>query len=217
MKHQILVVDDHPVMRWGYMALINQEPDLEVCGEAGNAEDALVLIDELKPSLALVDVSLDGMNGIELTKHALSKRQDLPILVVSMHDESLYGQRALRAGARGYLMKRDARRQVVEAIRKILGGAFYISEALSTQILSQYQGRASGGLGSALEVLSDRELEVFELVGRGRSTRQIAEALHISPKTVESHRNRLKEKLAIETMPELMRRAIQWVEIESVS
>ncbi len=216
MKQRILVVDDHPVMRWGYMALINEEPDLEVCGEAGDAEEALGMLADLHPDLALVDVSLKGMNGIELTKHIVTEHPGIPVLVVSMHDEALYGERSLRAGARGYLMKRDARTRVLEAIRRVLSGGFYVSQELSTQILAQFHGRPGHRGTSAVEVLSDRELEVFELVGRGKSTRAIAELLHISPKTVESHRNRIKDKLAVGSMPELMRKAVQWVEFESV-
>lgn len=216
MKRRILVVDDHPVMRWGYIALINEEPDLEVCGEAGDAEEALRMMEDVEPDLALVDVSLEGMNGIELTKHIVAEHPGTLVLVVSMHDESLYGERSLRAGARGYLMKRDARTRVVDAIRRVLSGGFYVSEELSTQILTQFHGRPGHRGTSTVETLSDRELEVFELVGRGRSTRDIAELLHISPKTVESHRNRIKDKLAVDSMPELMRKAVQWVEFESV-
>lgn len=217
MKKKILVVDDHPVMRWGYMALINEQSDMMVSEEAADADEALQSIERDKPDLALVDVSLDGMNGIELTKHIVAQYDDVPVLVVSMHDELLYGERALRAGARGYLMKKNARKEVVDAVRRVLDGAFYVSESLSERILNQFQGRRASGYGNTVETLSDRELEVFEHVGRGLSTRQIAEALHISPKTVESHRNRIKEKLSVETMPELLRRAVQWVEIESVA
>jgi len=216
MKRKIFVVDDHSVMRWGYIALINQEPDLLVCGEAATALEALEKIPEAKPDLVIVDISLEGMNGIELTKHLQSRYPELPVLIVSMHDESLYGERALRAGARGYIMKREARTKIVEAIRRVLSGVFYLSDGMSTKILLQYQGRRFEEEASTIERLSDRELEVFELFGRGLSTREIAEALLISPKTVESHRNRIKDKLAVESTTELLQHAVQWVQQESI-
>jgi DNA-binding NarL/FixJ family response regulator len=216
MQRKIFVVDDHSVMRWGYIALINQEQDLHVCGEAGTALEALELIPEADPDLAIVDISLEGMNGIELTKHLQTQYPDLPVLIVSMHDESLYGERALRAGARGYIMKKEARTKIVEAIRRILGGSFYLSEEMSTKILLQYQGRRFDEERSSIERLSDRELEVFELLGRGYATREIAEALLISPKTVESHKNRIKVKLAVETAAQLVQHAVQWVQTQHI-
>lgn len=215
MKRKVFVVDDHSVMRWGYIALINQEPDLTVSGEAETALEALEKIAREMPDLVLVDISLDGMNGLELTKHLQALYPELPILIVSMHDETLYGERALRAGARGYVMKREARTTIVDAIRRVLNGSFYLSDMMSTKILLQYQGRRFEEERSSVERLSDRELDVFELFGRGYSTRQIAEALLISPKTVESHRNRIKDKLAIESTPELLQRAVLWVQNES--
>jgi DNA-binding NarL/FixJ family response regulator len=216
MQRKIFVVDDHSVMRWGYIALINQEQDLHVCGEAGTALEALELIPEADPDLAIVDISLEGMNGIELTKHLQTQYPDLPVLIVSMHDESLYGERALRAGARGYIMKKEARTKIVEAIRRILGGSFYLSAEMSTKILLQYQGRRFDEERSSIERLSDRELEVFELLGRGYATREIAEALLISPKTVESHKNRIKVKLAVETAAQLVQHAVQWVQTQHI-
>lgn len=216
MKRKIFVVDDHSVMRWGYIALINQEPDLEVCGEAGTALEALDQIPELEPDLVIVDISLEGMNGIELTKHLQTQEPELPVLVVSMHDESLYGERALRAGARGYIMKKEARTKIVEAIRRVLNGVFYMSDAMSTKILLQYQGHKFEEEASSVDWLSDRELEVFELFGRGYSAREIAEALLISPKTVESHRNRIKEKLAVSSTTELLQHAVQWVQNQGI-
>jgi DNA-binding NarL/FixJ family response regulator len=216
MKRKIFVVDDHPVMRWGYISLINMEQDLEVCGEAGSAPEALEKIASLPPDLVVADISLDGMNGIDLTKHLQARFPELPVLIVSMHDESLYGERALRAGARGYIMKKEARTKIIEAIRRILHGAFYLSDQMSTKILLQYQGKHLDETHSSIEQLSDREMEVFELFGRGYATREIAEALMISPKTVESHRNRIKEKLAIDTTAELLQRAVQWAQSENV-
>lgn len=214
MKSKIFVVDDHAVMRWGYIALINQELDLEVCGEAGSALEALEKIPEADPDLAIVDISLEGMNGIELTKRLQAQEPELPILIISMHDESLYGERALRAGAKGYIMKKEVRSTVVEAIRRVLSGGFYLTEQMSTKILLQYRGHHVDETRPSIERLSDRELEVFELFGRGLATREIAEALLISPKTVESHRSRIKNKLAVESTSELLQRAVQWVQSE---
>lgn len=214
MKRTVFVVDDHPVIRWGYISLINQEPDLEVCGEADTAFEALDKIPEASPDLAIVDISLAGMNGIELTKQLRVLHPDLPVLIVSMHDEVLYGDRALRAGARGYIMKREVRTKIVEAIRRLLSGGTYLSDQMSTRLLNQYQGGRFDER-SPIERLSDRELEVFELYGRGYSTREIAEALFISRKTVESHRNRIKDKLGLESTSQFLQRAVQWVQSQS--
>ena len=215
MKRKIFVVDDHPVMRMGYHFLLDQEADLEVCGEAGTALEALEKISQAHPDLVIVDISLGGMSGIELIKHLQAQFPDLPTLVVSAHDESLFGERAILAGARGYIMKREVDTSVVEAIGRILRGGFYLSDEMSTKILLQY--RKIGHLSPeeavpSIQQLSDRELEVFELMGQGYTTRAIAEALMISPKTVESHRGRIKDKLAIETTTELLQRATLWVE-----
>lgn len=216
-KRKIFVVDDHSVMRWGYIALLNQESDLEVCGEAGTALEALEKVDDARPDLTIVDISLDGMSGIELTKHLQTQYPEMPILIVSMHEESLYGERALRAGAKGYIMKKEARVKIVDAIRHLLRGSFYLSDEMSTKILLQYQGRKMDEEASSIDRLSDRELEVFELFGRGYSTREIAEALLISPKTVDSHRTRIKTKLALESTPELLQRAVHWVQMENIT
>ena len=211
MKRTVFVVDDHPVVRWGYISLINLEPDLEVCGEADTAFEALDKIPEANPDLAIVDISLEGMNGIELTKQLQALHPDLPVLIVSMHDEVLYGDRALRAGARGYIMKREVRTKIVKAIRRLLRGGTYLSDQMSARLLNQYQGGRFDER-SPLERLSDRELEVFELYGRGYSTREIAEALFISRKTVESHRNRIKDKLGLESTSQFVQHAVQWVQ-----
>jgi DNA-binding NarL/FixJ family response regulator len=213
-KRTIFVVDDHPVVRWGYISLINLEPDLEVCGEADTAFEALDKISEASPDLAVVDISLEGMNGIELTKQLQVLHPDLPVLIVSMHDEVLYGDRALRAGARGYIMKREVRTKIVEAIRRLLNGGTYLSDQMSTRLLDQYQ-RGRFDERSPIERLSDRELEIFELYGRGYSTREIAEALFISRKTVESHRNRIKDKLGLESTSQFLQRAVQWTQRQS--
>jgi DNA-binding NarL/FixJ family response regulator len=211
MMHSIFVVDDHPVMRRGYAALISRESDFEMCGEASSAEEALDVIGDDEPDLIIVDISLEGMSGIELIKHLQSQHPDLPVLVVSMHDETLYGERALHAGARGYVMKSEVDDVIIEAIRQILQGGFYLTDHLNRKILLQYTGRGPTE-STTLEKLSDRELEVFELIGRGRSTRDIADALHVSVKTVQSHRSRIKQKLAIDNITELTRRAVIWVQ-----
>lgn len=215
MKRKIFVVDDHPIMRKGYQFLLAQEPDLEVCGEAGTALEALERIAEARPDLVVVDITLGGMSGLELVKHLQAQWPELPTLVVSTHDEALYGERALLAGARGYIMKNEVDTAVVEAIRRVLRGGFYLSEAMSTQILTRFQRQGSlpaAGDANPIRRLTDRELEVFERIGQGLTTQQIAEALLISPKTVESHRGRIKEKLAVATTTMLVQRATLWVE-----
>jgi DNA-binding NarL/FixJ family response regulator len=215
MKRKVFIVDDHPMMRRGYASLINTEPDLEVCGEAGSSIEAVAAIEETVPDLAIVDISLEGANGVELTKQLMNKRPELPVLVISMHDEALYAERALQAGARGYLMKLAGDEAVLGAIRRVLEGHISLSDAMQDRLLYRHvgqQGRPGEDGEPTLQALSDRELEVFEMIGRGHTTREIAERLTISPKTVESHRARIKMKLSITSFAELMRRAIQWVE-----
>lgn len=212
MPQRIFVVDDHPVMRRGYAYLINAEMDLEICGEADSARDALDKFPDAEPDLMIVDLTLKGMGGLELIKRLQTQHPDLPVLVISMHDESLYADRALRAGARGYIMKSEVESVVVKAIRHILEGGVYVSDALSTKILLRYTGATPGEGNSPLDQLSDRELEVFEYMGRGFTTREIADKLALSPKTIDSYRTRVKEKLAIDSNAELMRRAVMWVE-----
>jgi DNA-binding NarL/FixJ family response regulator len=214
-KFRIMVVDDHPVMRKGYRFLLETEPDLRVCCEAGAALEAMQKVRDTEPDLVVVDISLGGMNGIALIKNLLAERPELLTLVVSTHDETMYGERALLAGARGYVMKSEVDETIVEAIRRILRGGFYLSEEMSTKILTQYQkmgGSAPREDATGVEQLSDRELEVFELIGQGMSTQEIADALLISPKTVESHRGRIKQKLSVDTTTALLQRATLWVE-----
>jgi DNA-binding NarL/FixJ family response regulator len=212
MSHRIFIVDDHPVMRRGYAYLIGAEMDLEVCGEAASAREALDRIPDAQPDLSIVDLTLKGMGGLELIKRLQSQHPDILILVVSMHDETLYADRALRAGARGYIMKSEVESVVVDAIRRILNGGVHVSDALSTKILLQYAGASPSEEDSPLERLSDRELEVFEYMGRGSTTREIADKLALSPKTIDSYRSRIKEKMAIDSNNELTRRAVLWVE-----
>lgn len=212
MSYKIFVVDDHPVMRRGYSYLIGAEMDMEICGEAESARGALEQMGEASPDLALVDLTLKGMGGLELIKRLQAQYPDVRVLVVSMHDETLYADRALRAGARGYIMKDEVESAIVKAIRRILDGGVYVSDALSTKILLQYTGAVPGKGESPLDRLSDRELEVFESMGRGYGTREIAERLALSPKTIDSYRSRIKDKLAIDRNSELTRRAVIWVE-----
>jgi DNA-binding NarL/FixJ family response regulator len=215
MKRKVFIVDDHPMMRRGYASLINAEPDLEVCGEAASAGATVDGVEATEPDLVVADISLEGANGIELTKQLLNLWPDLPVLIISMHDEVLYAERALQAGAHGYLMKMEGDEAVLHAMRRVLEGHVYLSDAMQDRLLYQHVGqqRAPGDEATtALRSLSDRELEVFEMIGRGHTTREVAERLSISPKTVESHRARIKSKLDVDSSIDLMRRAIQWVE-----
>ena len=214
----ILLVDDHPLMRKGLAQTLSNEVDLNVVGQVDSAEEALEQLDDLAPDLAIVDISLPGMSGMELIKHLQSRAPDIKILVVSRHDETLYAERCIRAGARGYMMKLEAGDEIVKAARQVLDGSIYVSDEINERLL---QSMAEGGrerIGqSPLEVLSDRELEVFELTGHGASTRDIAERLHLSVKTVESYRARIKKKLQLDSANELMKHAVQWVESESAT
>jgi len=212
---RIMIVDDHPVMRMGYRFLIESESDLSVCCEAGSALEAMDIARRDRPDLMIVDISLGGMNGIVLIKNLLAEMPDLLTLVVSTHDETIYSERAIHAGARGYVMKSEVDRTIVEAVRRVLRGGFYLSDQMSARILSQFQKMKKGGpdqASSEIDQLSDRELEVFELIGEGMSIQDIADALLISPKTVESHRGRIKQKLSLETSTALLQRATLWVE-----
>lgn len=186
--------------------------EFDVCGQAESAEEALTEILKLKPDAAVIDISLPGMNGIELVKNLLHQLPELKILIVSRHDEELYAERALRAGAKGYLMKLEAGEILVSAVRQVLNGGLYLSDNIGNKLLMKLaSGNAAKG-DNPLDLLSDRELEVFELTGQGLSTREIGEKLHISVKTVESHRANIKEKLHLDTANELMRHAVRWVE-----
>jgi DNA-binding NarL/FixJ family response regulator len=211
-KTRVFIVDDHPIVRQGLAQMIDQEDDLIVCGDAENAHDALGSLDQLKPDIVMIDISLQGMGGIELIKNIKNRHPDLPVLVLSMHDESLYAERALRAGARGYIMKQEAPGSVLIAIRRVLSGEIYVSEKITAKILEKsIEGRLDKST-SPIDLLSDRELEVFQMIGRGRATRQIAKELHLSIKTVETYREHIKEKMKLENAAELVRHAIQWVE-----
>jgi DNA-binding NarL/FixJ family response regulator len=211
-KTAILIVDDHPMMRQGLVQLINNEPDLAVNGEAETAEQALSLIGQSVPNLVLADISLTGKSGLELIKDVQSLHPGLAVLVISMHDESIYAERVLRAGGRGYIMKQEGGKQIMQAIRHVLSGQIYVSPKMSGKILEIFSGRRADSGGSPVERLSDREFEVFRLIGHGKGTRQIAEQLHLSVKTVEVHRQHIKEKLQLTDAPSLARYAVRWVE-----
>ncbi len=213
-KQRILIVDDHPIVREGLTTIINEQTDLVVCGEAEDAQTALEAVGTLRPDLMIVDVSLKGINGIELVKLIQRRYEKIPILVLSMHDESLYVERVLRAGARGYIMKQEGTEKVVTAIHRILGGDIYVSEAMEKKLLRTFQESRPETSSPSVERLSDRELEVFRLIGQGYGTRQIADTLHVSVKTVNTYRQHIKEKLKFETGSELLRHAIQWVQSE---
>ena len=204
-------MDDHPVVRQGLKLLINQEPDIMVCGEAENPQKAFAAIQEQHPDIAIIDLSLAHSSGIDLIKNIKLRYPNLPILVLSMHDESLYAERALRAGARGYIMKQEAPEKVITAIRQVLQGSIYVSEKMGVKMLHSYIDRPKTPITSSVELLSDRELEVFQLLGKGLGTRQIAEKLNISIKTVEAYRANIKEKLNLKSSSELVQHAIHWV------
>ncbi|MEO8128344.1 MAG: response regulator transcription factor [Bryobacteraceae bacterium] len=209
-KRSILLVDDHAVVRQGLALLINREADLDVCGDAEDASSALRKIDELKPDLVVVDVSLSGPDGLDLLKEIRTRTLTLPVLILSMLDELVYAERALRAGANGYIMKQEATERVLVAIRRILGGDIYVSDRMADRMLHRFVGGNQVGPSSPITLLTDRELEVFRLIGEGHATRQIAEELHISVKTVESYQAHIKEKLSLKNARELVQRAIQW-------
>src|SRR5579859_6053113 len=211
-KSRIFLVDDHAMFRDGLRQLIDREPDLTVCGDAAEAESALQEIRKLKPDLVVVDITLGGTSGIDLIKNIKAEFEDLPVLVVSMHEESLYAERALRAGAMGYVMKQEPAKTVKVAIRKVLGGDIHLSDKMSATMLAKFMlGNRTSQPVSPIETLSDRELEVFRMLGEGKATRQIAEELNLTITTINSFRNRIKEKLNLKNSTELILHAVQWV------
>ncbi len=214
-KRRVYLVDDHPIVRQGLIKLIEQEAGLEVCGEAGKVSEALAAIRELDPDVILVDISLEDSNGLELIKLIDDLGLQIPMLVLSMHDESLYAEHALRAGASGYVMKQAASNTLIQAIEKVMEGEIYVSKNMSSQMLKMAFRSSGEETRTGAERLSLRELEVFELIGRGNSTREIAEQLNLSVKTIETYRAHIKEKLQLRSGTELMQRAIHWVENES--
>ncbi|MGB8801284.1 MAG: response regulator transcription factor [Candidatus Acidiferrales bacterium] len=209
-KYRVLLVDDHPIVRQGLGLLIDRESDLSVCGEADGAHSAFHAIETLRPDIVLLDISLNGPDGLEVLKEIRMKSGSLPVLILSMHDESIYAERAMRAGANGYIMKQEATEKVLIAIRRILQGDVYLSDRLTTTMLQQYVRGGAHTKSSPLLNLTDRELEVFRLIGEGHGTRQIADELHLSVKTIESYQAHIKEKLALRNARELVQHAIEW-------
>jgi DNA-binding NarL/FixJ family response regulator len=206
----VLVIDDHPIVRERLAELINQEADLMVVAEAEDSHQARKAVADHQPDIAIVDITLKDTYGIELIKEFKDRYPKLPMLVLSMHDEALYGERALRAGARGYLTKQEATKKVVDAIRKVLVGEIYTSDKMAASILQKVAGGKAPGGGSPTDVLTDRELEVFQLLGQGKTVKEIAENLFVSAKTVEAHREHIKQKMNFKTSAELLRYAIQF-------
>jgi DNA-binding NarL/FixJ family response regulator len=207
-KSRVFLVDDHPIVRQGLALLINREPDLVICGEADGAPSALQAIPNVLPDLIVLDISLDGPDGLDLLKTIRMEDPILPVLVLSMHDESSYAERSLRAGANGYIMKQEATEKVLVAIRRILEGKVYLSERLTNKMLEQFVHGPGSSKSDPLGNLSDRELEVYRLIGAGRGTRQIADELNVSIKTVESYQAHIKEKLGLRNARELVQHAI---------
>jgi DNA-binding NarL/FixJ family response regulator len=210
---RLLVVDDHPVFRHGISQFLSEQDGMTVCAEADNAQTALEAMRQHKPEIALLDVTMPGTNGIELTKLMLAEQPKLIILVLSMHDDSLYALRALRAGAKGYVMKQNAMECVLEALQKIASGGIYVSPKFSEKLVFKAIQGSNGDLGLPVDRLSDRELEVFQLLGRQKTTREIAEELHLSIKTIETHRSHIKEKLGLKTATEMAGFAVEWMTV----
>ena len=213
---RVLIIDDHPLLRQGIGKLIEAENDFTVCGEADEARKAVAALAECKPDVVVLDVSLKGASGIEALKNLKTHSPTTKVLIFSMHDEKVYAPRALRAGASGYLMKQESPEKVLTALRKIVRGETYLSDEMANRMLSQLAAGRTG-IASPMETLSDRELEVFTLMGQGNSTREISEKLGLSIKTIESHRAHIKEKLNIQTATELLRSAVDWVRNESAA
>jgi len=209
-RWRILILDDHPITRYGLAQLINHEPDLLVCGEAATARDALATISSAQPDLVLADITMPGRSGLEFIKDAQAQYSQVPVLVMSMHDESLYAERVLRAGGRGYIMKNEGGEKLLEAMRRVLGGEIYVSPSVSAAVLDAFSRRGNTAGQASLNMLSDREFEVFQLIGQGYSTQQIGRRLNLSVKTVGTHRQHIKEKLKVQTAPELIKQAVQW-------
>lgn len=211
-KSRILIVDDHPLVRHGMAQLIDQEADLHICCEAGNAEKAMEAVRNCTHDLAIVDISMEGISGIELIKMLKTRNGNLPVLVMSMHDESLYAERVLRAGAKGYVMKHEAPETILAAIRQILRGNIHVSDRIRSRMLQQISDAPSQTDSSPLNKLSDRELEIMQLIGQGFRTAEIADKINRSIKTIEAHRANLKKKLNLNNAAELIHFAVQWAE-----
>jgi len=213
---KILLVDDHPVLRKGLVRLIDTKNGFVVCGEASAATDAMIQIRDLHPDLVIVDIGLPGASGIELTKTIRAEFPRIPVLILSMHEEALYATRALRAGAMGYIVKQDAIDNIVVALNEVLNGGRYLSPVIAAQMHSQGPGGEALPTNDPMALLTDREFEVFEMIGKGREVREISEALGVSPKTVETHRTNIKEKLKLKNARQVTRMAVQWLGQQTV-
>ena len=210
-SHRILIVDDHPLLRQGLIGLLSLQPDFEICGEASGVAEGRTVAADAHPDVAIIDLSLKDGSGIELIKEFKEQYPQMKSLVVSMHDELLFAERALRAGAVGYVSKQEAIRTIVQAVRTVLEGKLYLSQAMTERMVQMAVGSKSDGLRSPLQRLTDREIEIFEMIGQGLTSRQIAGQLELSPKTVETHREHIKEKLELKNATELTKHAVQWV------
>ena len=215
-RKRILLVDDHPFMLAGLAQLIDRQADMTVCGEAGNPAEAIQALARNKPDVVLTDLTMPGRSGLEFIKDLLATDPALAVLVISMHDELVYAERALRAGARGYIMKEAGGENLLAALRQVLRGEVYVSPRMSARILDNLSASRPRGSSSPIEKLSDREFEVFQLIGQGKSTRDIATQLHLSPKTVDVHRANIKEKLGLRDVTSLIRHAVRWVETQGI-
>jgi len=210
-RKRVVLVDDHPVLRKGLARLIDSKEGFVVCGEASSAIEAMALIRELKPHLAIVDIGLPGASGIELTKSIRAEFPDMPVLILSMHEDALYATRALRAGATGYIVKQDAIDNIASALQETLNGRRYLSPGIIEQLQNDGLGEEPRSSHDLIDQLTDRELEIFHLIGKGRDVREIADALAVGPKTVETHRTNIKEKLRLKNSRQVSRVALQWV------
>jgi DNA-binding NarL/FixJ family response regulator len=209
-RRKVFIVDDHPIVRQGLAQLINHENDLTVCGEAAGVKEARAGIGTAEPDIVIVDLSLRDSDGLELIKDIRSKYRQLPVLVLSMHDESIYAERLLSAGANGYIMKQAAADQLLIALRRVLGGGIYVSEQVGASMIERFAVSGARQQADPIERLSNRELQVLNLIGRAKTTRQIADDLNLSVKTVESHRQRIKKKLNLTSSPQLVQFAVNW-------
>lgn len=215
-RKKVVVVDDHPIVRKGLSQLINQTKDLCVCGEAGDAHEALTVVNTHKPDCVIVDLMLGLTSGITLIENIRLRWQDMPVLVLSMYDESLYAERVLRVGAQGYIMKKEASERLIDAIRQVMTGEIFVSDRIKSKLLQSFSGTPAKKKGPLIDSLSNRELEVFQLLGQGHSTRQIADILHLSVKTVETYYAHIKDKMKLKDARELLMQSIQWVQNQNI-
>jgi DNA-binding NarL/FixJ family response regulator len=209
-KKRIFIVDDHPMMRAGITQLINQQPGMEICGEAGSPAEAMARIPKLNPDLIIADLTMKSGGGLDFIKDSRALHENIPVLVVSMHDEKIHAERVLRAGASGYIMKEESPAHLASAVQRVLDGGVYLSEAMSSRLLKSVANTGTRNTDSPLQKLTDREFEVFQFIGRGQTTEEIAGQLHISPRTVDVHRAQIKEKLQLKSGTALVHYAVQW-------